>query len=134
MRRLILAALLLWTCTTAAPVAGGESRAAFDFRAVGRIELACRIGVGKAESEEEALACLRWRNSALAAIVGTAYQATVAWLSDRGELAGALEEEQGVWLAEFGAMPGETREQLEAGAAFLRRRLAAFMAITEGSF
>lgn len=132
MRGLILVAVLL--CCGAAFSGEEENPAAFDFRVVERIELACRVGIEKAESGEEVLACLRWRNGALAAIAGIAYQATVAWLAERGDLVDALEGEQRVWLAELDAMPGETRGQLEERAVFLHRRLAALMTITAGAF
>ncbi len=131
MRGLVFCVAFL-CCAGAVRAAEEGAPAAHDFRVVERIEEACRVGVRKARTEDEALACLRWRNGALAAIVEVAYEATVAWLADREYLARVLEEEQGVWLAAFRAMPGDTREELEERAVFLRRRLGAFMRVTRG--
>ncbi len=130
MRGLIAVALI---CLAGAAFGGEAGLPALDFRVVERIELACRIGVEKAESEEEALASLRWRNGALAAVAEISYQATLTWLSERPDLSAVLESGQGAWLDDLEAMPKSSREDLERVAEFLHRRLAVFMTVTEGS-
>lgn len=114
------------------PVSPSPPPPSLDSRIIGRIERACDIGVGKAESEEEVLLNLRWRNGSLLAIVEITYQATLAWLSEIPARAESMETEQGKWLAGYDALPKKTREELETAAARLRHRLGALMAVTEG--
>lgn len=131
MRALIVSLLF---CVAAGAFAGEENPATFDFRVVERIELACRIGLEKARNEDEAMVSLRWRNGALAAIVEIAYQATLAWLSERPDLVAVLESEQGMWLETLDSLPTETADELEEAGRFLHRRLAVFMTVTAGGF
>lgn len=90
---------------------------------VARINAAFLSGMARAGDAEARLLCLRLRNAALALVVESTYQATLAWAADRPDFLDALQKDQARWQNGLEAdESGNTTASLERRAdAFLER-------------
>ncbi|MCC8107457.1 MAG: hypothetical protein LIQ30_00090 [Planctomycetes bacterium] len=101
---------------------------------VRRAEEAYREGLRLADSEEARDEARRVRVAALAFIVETTFESVLAWLSNREDLARALEDDQAMWLRGMTALPAESEEDLDRIAGTLKNRLRVFGTITGDNF
>ncbi len=101
---------------------------------VRRAEEAYREGLRLADTEEAKDEARRVRVASLAFIVETTFESVLAWLSNREDLARALEDDQAMWLRGMTALPDENQDDLDRIANTLKNRLRVFGTITGDNF
>lgn len=131
--RSFLILLIVSTIGTTVVLAADHARSApgagLNVPELDRVERAFAVGMAQATSGEDQLSCRRLRCESLQSLSERTYQAVLARLSHRPDLAAAVQMDQQRWQQEVGDPEMNSPEALDTRAAAMTRRILVLHAV-----